>query len=110
MRFPRFGIAALAAFVATIAPLPSPAQEAGQDKKELKDSDEQKPKSRPFGPPPKTGEHPLSGRQFAPVMGVGGAAWLERGDREQLEKPDVVIGAMELKEDDKVADIGCGTG
>lgn len=110
MKVARFGFA-LAAFAVMLAPLPSPAQDSDQqDKKELKDSDAQKPKSRPFGPAPKTGEHPVSGRQFAPVMGVGGAAWLERGDREELEKPDVVIAAMELKEDDKVADLGCGTG
>ena len=31
--------------------------------------------------------HPVSGRVFAPVMGVGGAGWLERPERETEEAP-----------------------
>src|SRR6185436_7194798 len=50
------------------------------------------------------------GREIAAVMGHEGADWLERPEREQQEKPTIVIDAMELKETDVVADIGAGTG
>jgi ubiquinone/menaquinone biosynthesis C-methylase UbiE len=36
--------------------------------------------------------------------------WLEREGRAQEEKPEVVIGAMNLKDGDVVAEIGTGTG
>lgn len=58
-------------------------------------------------PAPKPAQEP---RKPAQVMGVGGAIWLERPDRILTEKPEVVIGAMELKETDVVADLGCGSG
>lgn len=66
--------------------------------------------------PPKTHSekdekvHPITGRRFAPVMGVGGAAWLERRSREEEERPEIILKAMNLKPDDVVADVGCGTG
>src|SRR6478752_2138827 len=50
------------------------------------------------------------GREIAAVMGHQGADWLERPEREQEEKPAVLIDAMQLKETDVVADIGAGTG
>lgn len=56
------------------------------------------------------GVHPVTGRKIARVMGVGGAAWLERRSRDEEERPEVVIAAMDLKKDSIVADIGCGTG
>lgn len=40
----------------------------------------------------------------------GGADWLEREGRAELEKPEVTIGAMNLRDGDMVADIGAGTG
>jgi len=49
-------------------------------------------------------------RKPAQVMGVGGAIWLEREGRETEERPDLVIEAMQLKETDVIADIGCGSG
>jgi ubiquinone/menaquinone biosynthesis C-methylase UbiE len=49
-------------------------------------------------------------RTPAPVMGFHGAAWLERDTREQEERPDLVLGVMDLKPGMVVADIGCGTG
>jgi ubiquinone/menaquinone biosynthesis C-methylase UbiE len=55
-------------------------------------------------------QHPVSGRVFAPVMGVGGAAWLERPEREQEEAPSKALAALELKSGMVVADIGAGSG
>jgi ubiquinone/menaquinone biosynthesis C-methylase UbiE len=55
-------------------------------------------------------QHPVSGRVFAPVMGVGGAPWLERSEREQEEAPSKAIDALELKPGMVVADIGAGSG
>lgn len=50
------------------------------------------------------------GREIAHVMGHEGADWLERPEREEEEKPDVVVEALKLKPGDAVADIGAGTG
>lgn len=56
------------------------------------------------------GRHPVSGREIAPVMGVGGAGWLERAEREQEEAPSLAIAALDLRAGMKVADIGAGSG
>jgi ubiquinone/menaquinone biosynthesis C-methylase UbiE len=54
--------------------------------------------------------HPVSGRVFAPVMGVGGAQWLERPEREDEEAPSKALDALDLKPGMVVADIGAGSG
>ncbi|HEV2688249.1 MAG TPA: methyltransferase domain-containing protein [Bryobacteraceae bacterium] len=54
--------------------------------------------------------HPLTGRQIAPVMGAGGAGWLDRPEREAEEAPDKAIDLLGLKPGMTVADVGAGTG
>jgi ubiquinone/menaquinone biosynthesis C-methylase UbiE len=43
-------------------------------------------------------------------MGVGGAGWLERPERESEEEPSRAIEALDLRPGMAVADIGAGTG
>lgn len=50
------------------------------------------------------------GREIAQVMGHEGADWLERPERMQEERPDLLLKAMNLHSGDKVADIGAGSG
>src|SRR4026207_1129394 len=54
--------------------------------------------------------HPVSGRVFAPVMGVGGAGWLERPEREDEEAPSKALAALARQPGMVVADIGAGSG
>ena len=54
--------------------------------------------------------HPVSGRVLAPTMGVEGADWLDRPEREREEAPSKAIAALGLKKGDVVADIGAGSG
>jgi ubiquinone/menaquinone biosynthesis C-methylase UbiE len=50
------------------------------------------------------------GREIAQVMGHQAADWLERPEREQEEKPSLVMEALKLKSGESAADIGAGTG
>ena len=50
------------------------------------------------------------GREIAHVMGHQAADWLERPEREQEERSDLLVPALKLKAGDAVADIGCGSG
>jgi ubiquinone/menaquinone biosynthesis C-methylase UbiE len=50
------------------------------------------------------------GREIAHFMTHQGAPWLERPEREQEERPDLVMAALNLRPGDLVADVGCGTG
>ncbi len=54
--------------------------------------------------------HPITGRKFAGVMGIGGADWLVRPEREQEERPDTALDAIGLTKGSTVADIGAGAG
>jgi ubiquinone/menaquinone biosynthesis C-methylase UbiE len=54
--------------------------------------------------------HPVTGRHIAPVMGVNGADWLEREERQREEQPEKAILALHLKPGMLVGDVGAGTG
>ena len=54
--------------------------------------------------------HPTTGRQIAPVMGVGGAGWLDREEREEEEQPEKAITQLNLKPGMLIGDVGAGTG
>lgn len=54
--------------------------------------------------------HPVSGRVIAGVMGVGGAPWLERPEREFEEKPGKAVKLLGVKTGMTVADVGAGSG
>jgi ubiquinone/menaquinone biosynthesis C-methylase UbiE len=54
--------------------------------------------------------HPLTGRRIAPTMGIGGADWLERSNREMEEHPDEALDALGIRAGMIVADVGAGTG
>src|SRR6266550_7013472 len=50
------------------------------------------------------------GREIAHVMGHQAADWLERPEREDEEKPDLLLDALGIKPGESVADIGAGSG
>ncbi len=50
------------------------------------------------------------GREIAAVMGWQGASWLEREERQQEERGDLLLRELGLKPGMAVADIGAGTG
>jgi 2-polyprenyl-3-methyl-5-hydroxy-6-metoxy-1,4-benzoquinol methylase len=54
--------------------------------------------------------HPVSGRRIAGVMGMNGADWLVRPEREAEEQPEKALDALNLKPAMVVADIGAGVG
>jgi ubiquinone/menaquinone biosynthesis C-methylase UbiE len=56
------------------------------------------------------GTHPVSGRRIASVMSAGGAAWLDRPEREREEAPSKAIPALQIRAGQRVADIGAGSG
>jgi ubiquinone/menaquinone biosynthesis C-methylase UbiE len=56
------------------------------------------------------GVHPVTGRRLAGVMGMGGADWLVRAEREFEEEPDRALDAIGVTKGSVVADIGAGVG
>jgi SAM-dependent methyltransferase len=56
------------------------------------------------------GSHPVSGRVYARPMGVAGAPWLEREEREDEEAPTRALEIINVASGSTVADIGAGSG
>jgi ubiquinone/menaquinone biosynthesis C-methylase UbiE len=56
------------------------------------------------------GVHPISGREYARPMGVAGAPWLDREEREAEEAPTRALAILEVAPGSTVADIGAGSG
>jgi ubiquinone/menaquinone biosynthesis C-methylase UbiE len=56
------------------------------------------------------GSHPVSGRVYARPMGVAGAPWLEREEREDEEAPTRALEIIKVAPGSTVADIGAGSG
>lgn len=56
------------------------------------------------------GRHPVSGREYAWPMGLGGAPWLDREEREAEEAPTRALAIMKVAPGSSVADIGAGSG
>jgi ubiquinone/menaquinone biosynthesis C-methylase UbiE len=54
--------------------------------------------------------HPISGRVFALPMGVQGAPWLDRREREAEEDPDLAMRLIRVQRGQTVADLGAGSG
>lgn len=50
------------------------------------------------------------GREIAHVMGPGGIPWLDRAGRDEEERPEEVIAALDLHGGETVADLGAGSG
>ncbi len=63
-----------------------------------------------LAPSSEPGKHPVTGRDYAGVMGAGGADWLIRPEREQEEQPDLAVELMGVRKGMTVADIGAGAG
>jgi ubiquinone/menaquinone biosynthesis C-methylase UbiE len=59
---------------------------------------------------PAQSTHPVTGRPIAPVMGLSGADWLDRNERDSEEHPDKAIAELNLKPGMLVGDVGAGTG
>ncbi|MSV27804.1 MAG: methyltransferase domain-containing protein [Bryobacterales bacterium] len=55
-------------------------------------------------------KHPVTGREIAGVMGMGGADWLVRPEREAEEAPEKALDALAIPKGATVADIGAGVG
>jgi ubiquinone/menaquinone biosynthesis C-methylase UbiE len=56
------------------------------------------------------GKHPVSGRVYAQTMGVQGAPWLDRRERDQEEDPDLAIRLLRIQRGSTIADVGAGSG
>ncbi|OFW14648.1 MAG: methyltransferase type 11 [Acidobacteria bacterium RIFCSPLOWO2_12_FULL_67_14] len=56
------------------------------------------------------GVHPVSGRVYAGTMGVSGAPWLDRMQRDREEAPGQALRIIGITPGSAVADVGAGSG
>jgi ubiquinone/menaquinone biosynthesis C-methylase UbiE len=61
-------------------------------------------------PAQQRGVHPISGRVYAGTMGVQGAPWLDRAERDREEDPDLAVRLLRIQKGSTIADIGAGSG
>ena len=54
--------------------------------------------------------HPITKRRIASVMGMAGADWLVRPERESEERPEEALKAIGIEKGSTVADVGAGVG
>ena len=54
--------------------------------------------------------HPITGRHYAGAMGVAGAPWLVRDEREAEEHPDQALDELKIAKGSIVAEVGAGVG
>jgi SAM-dependent methyltransferase len=59
---------------------------------------------------PAQDRHPITGRRYANVMGVAGADWLTRPERETEEQPDRALDLIGVPKAGVLADVGAGNG
>ncbi len=84
------------------APLDSRAQGAGEPPRPIYET-------RPVHDPNGTGRFYM-GREIAQVMDPRGIPWLDRPQREEQEKPAIVLKALNLRGNEVVVDLGAGSG
>jgi precorrin-6B methylase 2 len=87
---------------AVLGPLDSQRQAAGHAPQPLYET-------RAVHDPDGTGKFYM-GREIAQVMGFGGIEWLDRPERQNEERPTMVIDALGLRGGEVVADLGAGSG
>ena len=87
---------------AVLVPLDSQLQAAGHAPRPLYET-------RAVHDPDGTGKFYM-GREIAQVMGFGGIEWLDRPERQNEERPTMVIDALGLRGGEVVADLGAGSG
>jgi hypothetical protein len=61
-------------------------------------------------PAQQRGVHPVSGRVYAQTMGVQGASWLDRRERDREEDPDLAVRLLRIQKGSTIADVGAGSG
>jgi len=101
MAYLKFVSPALVMFVvaSSFAQKPQPKQDPPKDRYETKKDHD----------PNGTGKFYM-GREIAHVMGIQGAAWLERKEREREESVSKLMKSLDVKPGDVVADLGAGSG
>jgi SAM-dependent methyltransferase len=59
---------------------------------------------------PASNTHPITGRRYAGVMGMGGADWLVRPERESEENVELALDLIGIQPGSAVAEVGAGVG